>query len=143
MDKFVCKIAPELLPHLAIPDAGLPDAVVPCGTCQLCCKGFSAVMLLPDHGDIPTLYKTNRLPMPGFEESDFLQWKANGDCIHLTADGCGVHDFAPFMCRIFDCREQHRMYSKAERESLVKKGMLKANVLRRGAIMLHQQKKGK
>ena len=141
MTQYVCKIAPELLPHLEVPDANMPDAIVPCGTCQLCCKGFSAVIIMPDHGDDPALYQTFKLPMPGMEGSDFLQWKENGDCIHLTPEGCAVHDRAPFMCRIFDCRDQHAMYPKRQREMLVKKGMLKREVLRRGAILIHQQKK--
>jgi hypothetical protein len=29
--------------------------------------------------------------------------KANGECIHLTANRCDIHELAPFGCSFFDC----------------------------------------
>lgn len=67
-----------------------------------------------------------------------LRMKENHDCFYLGPEGCTIHDRAPYMCRIFDCREQHRMYTRAQREDLVKQGLLSKDVLRRGAILIHR-----
>jgi Fe-S-cluster containining protein len=96
-------------------------------------------MLLPSHGDDVSSYET--MTFPGLAGDNFLKFQPNGDCIYLAKDGCGIHGRVPFMCRVYDCREQHRMYTKEQRESLVKRGLLNADVLRRGAILLHQQSK--
>lgn len=110
-------------------------ANVPCGSCNLCCKK-TLVLLLPDHGDKPETYETEP-----FDEGRVLKWKPNGDCFYLGEKGCTIHGRAPFMCRIFDCREQHRMYTKEQRQDMVRKGMLDQLVLRRGAILIHQEQK--
>jgi Fe-S-cluster containining protein len=129
-------------PVLEVPSS-LPNDFkvgVPCGTCHLCCKK-TLVLLVPDKGDDPSQYKTQTVNHGGVE-MEVLQFQPNGDCIYLDENGCTIHDTAPYMCRIYDCREQHRMYTKAQREDLVKRGMLSKEVLRRGAILIHQQSKG-
>lgn len=70
-----------------------------------------------------------------------LKSQPNGDCFYLGADGCTIHEHAPFMCKIYDCREQHRMYSKEVREDMVRRGLLNKEILRRGAILRHQGEK--
>lgn len=39
-------------------------------------------------------------------EGDYavLDRKDNGECIYLTASGCGIHGRAPDICRRMDCR---------------------------------------
>lgn len=114
------------------------ESSVPCGSCRLCCQGRTAVMILPDHGDDPAAFDTFEIPKIG---AHFLNHKPNGDCVYLGAEGCTIHGRAPFMCRTFDCREQHRMYTKAQRATLVAQGRLDPRILRRGAILLHQAHK--
>lgn len=118
--------------------AGWPDDTkvsVPCGTCHQCCKK-SLVLVLPEKGDRIEDYETFDM-----ESRKVLKFQENGDCWYLGKDGCTIHGRAPFMCRIFDCREQHRMYTRAQREDLVKKGMLNADILRHGAGLIHREKK--
>lgn len=103
-------------------------------------------MLIPENGDDVSSYETTVQPLPGFpilEDTLFLKIRPNGDCFYLTDKGCGIHGRAPFMCRIFDCRETHKMYTKTQREAMIREGILNGEVLRRGAILLHQQKKSK
>ncbi len=33
-----------------------------------------------------------------------LAHKPNGECVYLDKDGCSIHDHAPSLCRIADCR---------------------------------------
>lgn len=33
-----------------------------------------------------------------------LKHKPNGDCVYLDENGCSIHDHAPWVCRMFDCR---------------------------------------
>lgn len=132
---------PESISGVQIPHPLTPIADVPCGSCKLCCTGRSAVMVMSDHGDDVASYDTTTFP--GMGDIPFLKFKPNGDCMYLGVEGCTIHDRAPFMCRIFDCREQHKMYTKSQRQELVRTGALSAEVLRRGAILLHQQTKTK
>lgn len=129
-----------------LPERGKPDAQVPCGTCKLCCQGKTAVLIMPEYGDDASTYETTDRPVPDFppmEDVLFLKFKPNGDCFYLGDNGCTIHGRAPYMCRIFDCREQHKMYTKKQREELSKKSIIDGKILRRGAILLHQQGKTK
>jgi hypothetical protein len=33
-----------------------------------------------------------------------LAHKPNGECVYLKKNGCSIHDHAPFLCRLADCR---------------------------------------
>ena len=105
-----------------------PSASVPCGSCRLCCQR-TAVMLV-DGVDQIAEYETT-------EEhgARFLCLQPNGDCVYLGPDGCTIHERAPYMCRIFDCRAQHAQYTREERRDLVKRGLLNAEILKRGAML--------
>jgi len=37
--------------------------------------------------------------------------KPNGECIYLTENGCSIHDNAPSMCRVADCRSISLKYN--------------------------------
>lgn len=109
---------------------------VPCGSCQRCCQGNSLVAMVPEMGDDPESYATET-----FGPLTVLKRKANGDCFYLGATGCVIHARAPYMCKIFDCRAQHRMYSKVQRDQLIREGKLDKEVMRRGATLIHRQEK--
>lgn len=109
-------------------------ASVPCGSCRLCCIKV-AVVLMPE--DDPALYDTEVVG-GGLVA---LKHKANGECVHLGEAGCTIHDHAPIMCRVYDCREQHRMYPREQRRDLVRRGLLDPRILKRGLQLIVEEKK--
>lgn len=121
-----------------LPQNGLPDAKVPCGTCKLCCKN-SAVLMMPISGDVAENYDT--IPFPLNTEFRILRIKDNGDCTYLGENGCTIYDRRPYMCRIYDCRAQSQMYTRKERKQLVKEKSMDPAILKRGAILIHQAAK--
>ena len=126
-------LRPPDAPRLEIPRTPSDYAAVPCGKCHLCCQNTAVVLLECD--DASSYEYEMRAGMR------MLKVKQDGDCFYLGLCGCAIHDRAPYMCRIFDCREQHRMYSKEQREKLLRQGMLSRDVLRSGAILIHQEGK--
>lgn len=116
------------------------EASVPCGSCHLCCKR-SLVMLVPEMGDDPSQYETmNTMDVMGRDLGNglFLKTKPNGDCHYLNDDGCSIHGHAPYLCRIYDCRAQHAMYTRNQRRALVKSGKLSKDILKRGNDLRRQ-----
>lgn len=77
-------------------------ASVPCGSCRKCCR-HEAVILQQEDGD-PAAYLTRELP----NGDHVLRHKLNGECVYLRSYGCSIHERAPVMCRIFDCRDMVR-----------------------------------
>jgi len=73
--------------------------VVPCNGCTLCCQG-DAVRLEPE--DLAEDYLTE--PHPYIAGALMIAHKPNGECIYLNERGCSIHDRAPSLCRIADCR---------------------------------------
>lgn len=73
--------------------------VVPCNGCTLCCQG-DAVRLEPE--DRAEDYLTE--PHPYIAGALMIAHKPNGECIYLDERGCSIHDRAPSLCRIADCR---------------------------------------
>lgn len=112
------------------------QVTVPCATCHLCCQGHSLVALIPERGDDPAQFETAE-----FDKLTVLKHKPNGDCFYLGENGCTIHGKAPYMCRIYDCRDQHRSYTKAKRDELIKVGHLDKEVMRHAAILVHQEEK--
>jgi len=108
----------------------LEPASVPCGTCQLCCKK-TLVLLVPEAGDDVGSYVTRSV-----EGVHMLATKANGDCFYLGEAGCTIHDRAPIMCKVFDCRGLHAMYSRDQRRNLVRQSTLNKEVLAQGNFLL-------
>jgi Fe-S-cluster containining protein len=72
---------------------------VPCNGCTLCCQK-DAIMLFPE--DIASDYITE--PHPYIPGALMLAHKPDGACIYLSEIGCTIHDKAPSLCRIADCR---------------------------------------
>ncbi|MFH0990373.1 MAG: YkgJ family cysteine cluster protein [bacterium] len=72
---------------------------VPCNGCILCCQGD---VLRLESEDNAAEYQTE--PHPTIPNALMLAHKPNGDCIYLDELGCTIHDRAPSLCRIADCR---------------------------------------
>jgi Fe-S-cluster containining protein len=140
VDTVEYRLKPGLTGEVEIPSKYVQNAVVPCGKCKLCCQNHSAVLILPSHGDDPASYST--MTLPGVDGL-FLTFKKNGDCSYLGPDGCTIHDRAPFICRTYDCRNQHKMYTKEQRDLLIKKGLLAPKIMKQAAILIHQELKSK
>jgi uncharacterized protein len=77
----------------------LPMNVVPCNGCTLCCQG-DAIRL--EEEDRAEDFQTE--PHPYIPGALMLAHKPNGECIYLDANGCSIHDRAPSLCRVADCR---------------------------------------
>ncbi len=69
---------------------------VPCGFCRACCT-HDRVVLGP--ADDPKAFRWH--VEDGYA---VLDRQADGACVYLTAEGCGIHERAPLICRRFDCR---------------------------------------
>jgi len=93
-------------------------ASVPCGSCHLCCKS-EVLALLPDEGDDVSSYDHDLIDIPNMGQIPVLKHKPNGDCVYLGEDGCTIHDRAPFICRIFDCRRWYQSHTRAERRKMI------------------------
>ena len=72
---------------------------VPCHGCTLCCQQ-DAVRL--EKEDLSFEYQTE--PHPFVPGALMLAHKPNGECVYLENNGCSIHDHAPSLCRLADCR---------------------------------------
>ncbi len=72
---------------------------VPCNGCTLCCQG-DAVRLQEE--DLGAGYMTE--PHPYIRGAVMIAHKPNGECIYLRGTACSIHDHAPSLCRMADCR---------------------------------------
>lgn len=93
-------------------------ANVPCGSCHLCCKS-EVLALMPDEGDDVESYQHDLIDIPNIGNIPVLKHKSNGDCIYLGDEGCTIHDRAPFICRIFDCRRWFLAHSRTDRRRMI------------------------
>lgn len=88
---------------------------VPCGTCRRCCQGNSMVMLMPQDGDDVASYEHEFVELPVIGSGPILKRKPNGDCVYLGENGCTIHDRAPIVCRVFDCRGAYADFMRRPR----------------------------
>jgi Fe-S-cluster containining protein len=72
---------------------------VPCNGCSLCCQRDTIRL---EQDELKQGYQT--VPHPFIIGARMLAHKSNGECIYLEGYGCGIHDQAPALCRIADCR---------------------------------------
>jgi Fe-S-cluster containining protein len=93
-------------------------------------------MLLPEHGDVIEGYDHEWVTLPEGRGA-VVKKGADGNCIYLGPDGCTIHDRAPAICRIFDCRRWFLSKTRNERRALVKSGMADADVFEAGRKRLH------
>lgn len=110
-------------------------ANVPCGSCRLCCRA-DVIMLLPEEGDDVASYEHEILRLPEGVGA-VVKKGADGNCIYLGVDGCTIHDRAPAICRIFDCRRWFLSKTRPERRRLVKAGMADKEIFEAGRERLH------
>lgn len=111
-----------------------PPGQPPCNGCILCCQK-DAIRLVPGRDDL-TRYQVE--PNPYFPGQYMLAHKANGDCIYLTATGCGIYPDRPYMCRTADCRAIPMKISRQEARKAADKGLLRWEVYERGSILLRR-----
>jgi uncharacterized protein len=120
-----------------------PDATVPCGSCRRCCQKNSTVMLLPQEGDDVQSYQHEIVDLPGAGRGAILKRKDNGDCIYLGEHGCTIHDRAPVICRVFDCRNAYLNFvaehPRAERRKLIKLGYVDPEIFDQGKALLARE----
>jgi len=105
-------------------------ANVPCGDCRLCCRG-DVIMLLPEQGDVVESYQHIVVDLPEGRGA-IVAKGADGNCIYLGMNGCTIHERAPFICRIFDCRRWFLSRTRRERRMMVKAGVADAAIFEAG-----------
>ena len=115
---------------------------VPCGTCRLCC--ISDLIVLHDSfGDDLTLYDYEVKQIGQFQ-MPVLKRRADGACIYLDdKNGCTIHDYAPAVCREFDCRGLYKRYTQAQRRELISRGMASKDIFEAGRKRLEGDVKDK
>lgn len=109
---------------------------VPCGTCRLCCRG-DVIMLIPEEGDDVSSYEHDIVTLPGVGTGAILKKNAEGNCVYLGPQGCTIHDRAPKICRVFDCRRWFLSKTGGERRRLVASGMADADIFKAGQRRAH------
>ena len=102
-------------------------ASVPCGSCRACCKQ-DRIVLNDDEAD--------RFAWHHEGADKVLDRKANGECIHLTASGCGVHAAPPDLCKRFDCRVLFLLTPKAARRIRIEQNPTMKQVYEAGKTRL-------
>jgi len=118
-----------------------PTHKVPCNGCTLCCQG-DAVRL--EKEDTSFEYRTE--PHPFIPGALMLAHKPNGECVYLENSGCSIHDHAPSLCRIADCRSLALRFTYAEARLLHEMNRLDIRVWDQGQKLLErmaEQKKFK
>jgi hypothetical protein len=106
---------------------------VPCDGCTLCCQG-DAVRLEPEE----LLMNFSTEPHPALPGARMIAHKPNGDCIYLDDHGCSIHDHAPALCRIADCRGPAARLDFATARTMHLQGKLDFRVWDRGRRLLEQ-----
>jgi Fe-S-cluster containining protein len=72
---------------------------VPCNGCTLCCQGD---LIRLEQNETAEDYRTE--PHPFIGDAFMLAHKQNGECVYLESNRCGIHDRAPSLCQLADCR---------------------------------------
>jgi len=106
---------------------------VPCNGCTLCCQG-DAIRL--EESELQHHYKTE--PHPFIPGALMLAHKSNGECIYLNDSGCSIHDQAPSLCRVADCRSVALRYDFETAMQLHKLNRLDFRVWDQGRKLLEQ-----
>ena len=95
---------------------------VPCDGCVVCCQS-DAVFIHPELGDRAADYQTE-----AYMGRLILAHKPNGDCVYLTATGCGIHARRPAICRELDCAIWLK-HDPAYIAHLLTQGMLRPEII--------------
>jgi len=106
---------------------------VPCNGCVACCRN-ELVVLYPEHGDDLTL-EHDKVDTP-HGPLHVLKQRENGDCFYLGPQGCTIHDRAPAICKVFDCRRYFLSMPRAERRQLAQRNGAKIGIFEAGHARL-------
>lgn len=93
--------------------------------------------VLAEKGDDVASYDTAMCYTPGKAPYLILNRHANGDCVYLGANGCTIHDRAPYVCRLFDCRDVFKRSDRQGRRLAVKAGDMSQEIFDRGRELLN------
>jgi len=96
-----------------------------CSSCPgYCCKN-DMIILHPECGDrIEDYPEREEVSHPLTGKTVWqLKHKPNGDCIHLGERGCEIYATRPMICREYDCGDQYAKMTRADRRSLVSRGL--------------------
>ena len=94
-----------------------PAETVACGACRRCCIG-EQIVLHPEGGDILAAFPERVLSRHGLTGAMVYvipHKPGTNECVHLTDDGCEIHDRAPVICRAFSCVKFYLGTPRAER----------------------------
>lgn len=74
-----------------------------CGKCTACCEWGDdpGLRVRLTEADLAAGYA---MAVPYGPHEYIMAAKDNGDCYHLTEEGCGIYDHRPEYCRTYDCR---------------------------------------
>jgi hypothetical protein len=79
-------------------------------------------------------YRTE--PHPYIPGALMIAHKPNGECVYLDEKGCSIHDHAPSLCRIADCRSIATRFTFESAMQLHRLGRLDIRVWDQGRKLL-------
>lgn len=85
---------------------GIPKgrvAKVDCGDCHACCQGMLVILDENEGDDVSDARGDWKWNKYGPMRVRQMKTKGNGDCVHLTKDGCDIYEARPAICKYFDC----------------------------------------
>lgn len=93
---------------MKLPHEALAPVDLPCGDCRRCCTDWQVVGVTKQE---LRRFAFDVEPIPAHIDQTFmarfaaiLRRRENGDCVYLGDRGCTIHERAPHVCRVFDCR---------------------------------------
>lgn len=92
-------------------------------------------MLMAEDGDDIASYDHVITDLPVFGPVPVLR-KVDGHCVYLGEAGCTIHDRAPSLCRVFDCRRFYLAHTRAERRKMVARGATNKAIITAGRARL-------
>jgi Fe-S-cluster containining protein len=76
---------------------------------------------------------------PGAGRGPILKRRPNGDCVYLGENGCTIHDRAPTVCRVFDCRDAYlnfMQHPRSERRRMIREKYVDPEIFEIGRKMI-------
>ncbi|MFC1569310.1 YkgJ family cysteine cluster protein [bacterium] len=80
--------------------------VVPCGTCNACCRSSYFIHIGAEESKTLSVIPNKlKFPAPGLPKGNvLLGYDENGHCPMFVENQCSIYDYRPKICRIYDCR---------------------------------------
>lgn len=97
-------------------------------------------MLIPERGDDISSYETEDIPEVScgtakpaeLQGRVMLRRQENGHCWYLKDGKCSIHERAPYICKIFDCRTFFLTHTRNARRDRIKHNRASAEVFKEG-----------